>query len=63
MVDLMRGTMIGQTRQSQQWSWKYSQIDYILYELNRAISTLLPGGNGEIKPPRSSGQALAWSIS
>jgi hypothetical protein len=25
-----------------------------------AISTVLPGGKGEIKTPRSSGQALAW---
>jgi hypothetical protein len=27
---------------------------------NAAITTLLTGENGKIKPPRSSGQALAW---
>jgi hypothetical protein len=46
----------------------YSQIDYkiivnltiIHAEEHTAISTLLPGGKGEIKTPRFSGQALAW---
>jgi hypothetical protein len=42
----------------------YSQIDYNLCWGERGhldvAATLLQGGKGEIKTPRSSGQALAW---